>query len=229
MLDIGKNQHLCFLGQSRSGKSTLINAFLRKYGSRFDRIYVFSMTGWSGFRNERTVVTEEFNEGAIEEFYDMISAYVKAHKGKKKPRIIILFDDFLSAIRKPKAEIWTKIATQGRHYAFWIFSVQYFTSGLPVPLRKQMHCIIAMVNGLSDSDVACLVGYVGLQSRYRGKKWLLDDDLRIASHVPYSFIITTTGFDVSGKGLYFCSPIKDHKFSLKELPLEFLRREIGRV
>src|SRR5690606_34657501 len=156
---------MCFLGQSRSGKTHLIRAFINRFHHNFTNIYVFCTTRWRTNQEslEKTTLFYEFNEESISIFFQFLS-----DNQNNGFRPLIIFDDFMGSIRKPKNKIWMDIATRGRHVGFWIFSCQYLTQGIPTFIRKQFHVYFCMIAGLSRSDVENLTYYIGLQSKYRG-------------------------------------------------------------
>lgn len=217
MIDLKKNYLVGFVGQSRSGKTHLIRAFINGNHENFTHIYVFSTTRWKTNKEslEKTTIIDEFDESSLVVFFDFLCEQKK--KGKFRP--LVVFDDFMSAIKKQKHKIWTDIATRGRHCAFWIFSCQYLTNGIPSFVRKQFHYYFAMVSGLSRPDVENLTQYIGLQSKYRGNPALLERDMMKICNIEYSFMCVITIYDRNKKGLYFLDAIKNGAFELVEIRL----------
>jgi hypothetical protein len=211
-----------------SGKSVLLDAFMKKYGHMYDKMYYFCPTMWD-FRKKypNLVKVSSFNEKTLSAFVDGMSTLTQNyHKARiaakksgdrppKKKRYLLIMDDFLGCIKTTNHPVFRKLASHSRHFNLTcIYLVQYFSASIHVGLRKQMNYYFVF-DGLTESDWEHITGCLPVSCEYRGNASKLEADLAEMNMPPYSFVgIKTRGKDA---GIEFFKPIVNGRFKLVPL------------
>ena len=120
--DINNGSILTIVGPPKSGKGVLIsNLFLRKsfFKDKFEQIYVFSTTANNGDNSYRFMLQQD-NVKIFDTYTDKmlqdILDYQQSFDIEDRPRISIVFDDFLSFPGLKRSSLMFTLASMYRHY-----------------------------------------------------------------------------------------------------------------
>ena len=142
---IMQNPNLTLIGAKRnSGKSYLIHYMLYMCAREYNDIYVICPTMFHSDYPKiigKSRLFSVFNEKMIE---DLMKGQAKLTRKGAKNKVLLILDDCISKANF-KSNIFTLIATQGRHYQFscWITSQHYHS--LPPVIR--LNCDYLMILG----------------------------------------------------------------------------------
>ena len=189
--DINNGSILTIIAPPKSGKSVLIsNLFLRKsmYRDKFDKIYIFSTTALNGDNSTRFLVDDDdikiFNSYSDKVLQDILD-YQEQFPIEERPRISIVFDDFLSFPGIRRNSLMFTLASMYRHYGIklLVYSSQIYR-GLP-PIVRQSTDYFIMFNNGNAREVEKIYDEVG--SRFGSRKKFFEL-LYEATEEPYNFL-----------------------------------------
>ena len=189
--DINTGSILTLIAPPKSGKSVLIsNLFLREsfFKNKFDKIYMFSTTACNGDNSCRFLVEDDdvkmFSKYSDKMLQDILD-YQESFDVEDRPRISIVFDDFLSFPGLRKNSLMFTLASMYRHYGIklLVYSSQIYR-GLPPIVRQSTDYFITFNNG-NAKEVEKIYDEIG--SRFGSRKRFFDL-LYEATEKPYNFL-----------------------------------------
>lgn len=122
---------MCFIGEPRSGKSTLIKSLMRYYATQNYFKFGLVITGskWNGdfdFIKNDSAVWDGYDEERLKKYFEKLKARAEVlhKKGKKLPKSFVILDDLLGTIANSD---WLKSTlARFRHYNVTLMvSAQY--------------------------------------------------------------------------------------------------------
>ena len=189
--DINTGSILTLIAPPKSGKSVLIsNLFLRAsfFKDKFDKIYIFSTTACNGDNSCRFLVEDDdvkiFSTYSDKMLQDILD-YQDTFSMEDRPRISIVFDDFLSFPALKRNSLMFTLASMYRHYGIklLVYSSQIYR-GLP-PIVRQSTDYFIMFNNGNAKEVEKIYDEIG--SRFGSRKRFFDL-LYEATEKPYNFL-----------------------------------------
>lgn len=189
--DVINGAILTLIAPPKSGKTNLLtNIFERKslLKDAFDEIYIFSTTALNGdasakylIEDDRTSAFNEYTDAMLQKILDDQMEY----DDEDRPRIALIFDDFLSFPNVRKNSLMFNVASMYRHYGIklLVYSSQIYR-GLPPIVRQSTDYFIMFANG-NAREVEKIYEEIG--SRYGSKKTFFNL-LNEATKVKYNFL-----------------------------------------
>ena len=189
--DINNGSVLMLVAPPKSGKTVLIsNLLLRKdfYKDMFDTIFIFSTTINNGDNSsrflleyDRVKIYNHYSDSLLQNILD----YQASFKKENRPRISIVFDDFLSFPNIKKSSLMFSVSSMYRHYniKLLVYSTQIFR-GVPPIVRQSIDYLIMFSNG-NQKEVLKI--YDELGSRFGSFKKFIEL-LNIATKDKYNFL-----------------------------------------
>ena len=191
--DINTGSILTLIAPPKSGKSVLIsNLFLRAsfFKDKFDKIYIFSTTACNGDNSCRFLVEDDdvkiFSSYSNKMLQDILD-YQESFDVEDRPRISIVFDDFLSFPALKRNSLMFTLASMYRHYGIklLVYSSQILSCSIMV-IRKKLKKFTMRSVHVSDQERDSLTYFTRLLN-YRIISFILT--FTIALHVPIEIFL----------------------------------------
>jgi len=152
----------------KSGKSVIINNILMNPNfdliNKLDIVYVFSPTARSDSTWRFTVeqigdtIFDSYSDKKLRDILEAQNTFTK----KERPRIGIIFDDFLSFPNLTKNSLMFSLATNYRHYGiYWCHYASQKFKAVPPVLRACLdYCLVGKISNQKEvEDLNFEVGY----------------------------------------------------------------------
>jgi DNA helicase HerA-like ATPase len=188
-----------FLGKTNSGKTYLMKKILAKNRKLFDRVIVFCpiMNNDYNFLDKKYVLKDK------EKLNDIIDKQYELKETNKHKPLLIILDDFIGSIDIRRDELFSKLATNGRHCNISTFYISQFLTRIPPVIRDNINYFIVL--SVSHQSLDTLYEYQEMYNRndlseiyreikkkpYRGllfdnfKPYLKDVNKNLMSVIPF--------------------------------------------
>jgi hypothetical protein len=138
------NTRTCILGKSKSGKSCLLNYFLKSEKKKFDKIFVISGTeDVNGFYSKiipKENIFDEYKEEWMVALIKKLNDY--KIKNNKLYNVLLILDDLGGSRNFAKSEALEKCACQGRHFGLSFVVLLQYISQIPPVIRNNINYLI---------------------------------------------------------------------------------------
>ncbi len=138
MIDIKFPATTCVFGKKFAGKSNFIKLFLQLYSIFFEAIIIISNTAKSNGEYDNVFKGQKKKLRIVDRISQIELEHVldEAKASRKKPPILLLFDDILGMKGlKMKSDIFKELVTSGRHHNISLLMASQTFKGVPVFMR----------------------------------------------------------------------------------------------
>ncbi len=199
--DVNKGACMIDIAKPRSGKTLRCVNYLQNpnfYQGKFDAVYIYSSTMSNGDETARFLYDEfgetiysEYSDGHLQSIIDYQDRIPKA----QRPKIALIFDDFIAFPNVNKNSLMFKIATSYRHHniGLLLYNTQMLKYVPPV-VRASVNYVILSQNSNMKQVEALSEEYGGVYGVEKFK-----DIFAQATSIPYGFLyLDLYGFTGTG-------------------------------
>ncbi|MBC8398843.1 MAG: hypothetical protein H8E16_17305 [Flavobacteriales bacterium] len=188
--DVNKGACIVDIAKPRSGKTLRLVNYLQNpnfYADKFDAVYIYSSTMSNGDDTARFLydqyadtIYSEYSDAHLQSIIDYQDSIPKA----QRPKISVIFDDFIAFPNVHKNSLMFKIATSYRHHniGLLLYNTQMLKY-LPPVVRASANYVILSQNSNMKQIEALSEEYGGT---YGVEKW--KQIYSIATNEPYGFL-----------------------------------------
>ena len=188
--DVNKGACMIDIAKPRSGKTLRTVNYLQNpnfYQGKFDAVYIYSSTMSNGDETARFLYDEfsetiysEYSDGHLQSIIDYQDRIPKA----QRPKIAVIFDDFIAFPNINKNSLMFKIATSYRHHniGLLLYNTQMLKYVPPV-VRASVNYVILSQNSNMKQVEALSEEYGGVYGVDKFK-----DIFAQATSIPYGFL-----------------------------------------
>lgn len=148
-----------FLGKTGSGKTFLMKKILNKNKKKFNRIIAFCpiLNDDYDFLDKKFVIRDK------EKLNDIIDRQYELKKNNMHKPLLIILDDFIGTIDLRHDDIFSKLATNGRHCNITVFYISQFLTKIPPVIRDNLGYLCIL--NISQASLDTLTEYQDMYNK----------------------------------------------------------------